>query len=199
MTDGLRWRGGSGFRYEEKLDGCWRVEELPQATVCGELMRDDRFYAFDILSLYGQDLRPLPLCERLAALDTLGLQRPAAGHGGEFLEAVLSRGGEGIVAKNLAAPWGDAWAKCKRSQVFYCRVTDLDQWTGGVHLADRDTGEKRGKMPLRGGKFERVQVGSILKVEAYGLTKNGLLREARPDKDAADSWLVSFSRSAISL
>jgi hypothetical protein len=75
--------------------------------------------------------------------------------------------------------------------VFYCRVTDLDPWRGSVILADRDSGEKRGKMPLRGGKFEQVRVGSVLKVEAYGLTAKGLLREARPDHDAPGSWLVA--------
>jgi hypothetical protein len=104
---------------------------------------------------------------------------------------VLARGGEGVVRKRLDAPWGCHWEKCKRSQVFYCRVTDLDQWSGGVFLADLNTGEKRGKMPLREGKFELVRVGSVLKVEAYGLIARGMLREARPDRDGPGSWLVA--------
>jgi ATP-dependent DNA ligase len=157
--------------------------------VAGELMRDGQFFAFDVLRYDGQDLRPLPLWERLKVLDTMKLPRPAVGSGGEFLEAVLARGGEGVVAKPLDAAYGAPWTKCKRSQVFYCRVTGLDPWTGGVFLADRDSGEPRGKMPLRS-KIERVRVGSILKVEAYGLTSRGMLREARPDKDEPGSWLV---------
>jgi ATP-dependent DNA ligase len=192
LADGLRWRAGNGWRYEEKLDGCWHVEELPHATtVVGELMRGGQFFAFDVLRYKGQDLRPLALCERLTVLDGMKLPRPTTGSGGAFLAAVLERGGEGVVAKPLNSPYGVGWLKCKRSQVFYCRVTDLDPMRGSAILADSVTGEKRGKLPLRGGKFELVRVGSILKVEAYGLTAKGLLREARPDHDEPDSWLVS--------
>ena len=155
-------------------------------------MQGGQFYAFDILNCEGQDLRSLPLSERLKALDGMNLLRPASGPGGAFLAAVLEHGGEGVVAKRLDAPWGVPWYKAKRSQVHYCRVIGLDQWHGSVILADRDSGEKRGKLPLRGCKFEMVRVGSILKVEAYGLTAKGMLREARPDHDAPGSWLVRY-------
>ena len=192
LADGLRWRAGNGWRFEEKQDGRFHVEYLPHATVAGELMRGGQFYAFDVLNCEGQDTRSLPLCERLTILDAMKLPRPAVGSGGEFLEAVLARGGEGVVAKRLDAPYGVGWIKCKRSMVYFCQVIGLDQWTGGVFLADRDSGEKRGKMPLRGGKFDRVRVGSVLKIEAYGLTARGMLREARPDRDAPGSWLASY-------
>ena len=190
METGLRWRAGGGWRYEEKMDGQFHVEELPHATVLGELMRDGRFFAFDVMSYDSQDLRPLPLRERLKILDGMNLPRPAVGSGGEFLEAVLARGGEGVVAKQLDSPYGATWHKCKRTQVFYCRVTDLDPYRGSVVLADLDTGEKRGKMALHS-RFDLVRVGSIVKVEAYGLTARGMLREARPDHDMPGSWLVS--------
>jgi len=192
METGLRWLAGNGWRYEEKMDGRFHVEELPHATVVGELMRDGRFFAFDALCYNGQDLRSLPLCERLTVLDSMNLPRPASGSGGAFLASVLAAGGEGVVAKRLDAPWGVPFYKCKRTQVFYCRVTGLDHSTGGVMLADRDTLQPRGKMPLRGGKFEQVQLGSLLKVEAFGLTARGLLREARPDHDTPGSWLLSI-------
>ena len=45
LSEGLRWRPGSGWRYEEKLDGRWHVEDLPRATVVGELMRNGAFFA----------------------------------------------------------------------------------------------------------------------------------------------------------
>jgi hypothetical protein len=61
---------------------------------------------------------------------------------------------------------------------------------GSAILADRDTGEKRGRVALHS-RFDRVRVGSVLKVEAYGLHRSGLLREARLDRDAPDSWMVS--------
>jgi hypothetical protein len=191
LADGLKWRGGGGYRFEEKADGRFHVRELPHATIVGELVRCGKFIAFDVLNYNGQDVRPLPLSERLTILDAMNLLRPAVGSGGAFLAQVLGDGGEGVVRKRLDAPYGVAWEKCKGCMVFYCRVTDLDPWRGSVILADRDSGEKRGKMPLRGGKFEQVRVGSVLKVEAYGLTAKGLLREARPDHDAPGSWLVA--------
>jgi hypothetical protein len=191
METGLRWRAGNGFREEEKLDGRWHVEELPCATVIGELMPGGQFYAFDILNCEGQDLRPLPLSERLKILSMVpNILRPE--HGGpELLARVLARGGEGVVRKRLDQPYGAQWEKCKRVSVFYCRVADLDPMRGSAILVDRDSGEKRGKLPLRN-RYEQVRVGSILKVEAFGITARGLLREARLDKDSPDSWLISF-------
>src|ERR1022692_283265 len=154
LADGLKWRGGNGWRYEENLDGQLHVEELPHATaVIGELMRGGQFFAFDVLNYNGQDLRSLPLSERLMVLDGMNLPRPATGCGGVFLGAVLSRGGEGVIAKRLDAPWGVPWYKCKRCMVYYCRVADLDGWHGSVVLADRDSGEKRGKLALHS-KFD---------------------------------------------
>jgi len=129
LAAGLRWTGGNGLHYEEKMDGQFHVEELPHnTTVVGELMRDGSFFAFDVLRYDSQDVRSLPLCERLTILDGMNLPRPAVGSGGAFLAAVLARGGEGVVRKRLDAPWGTPWEKCKRSQVFYCRVTGLDQF-----------------------------------------------------------------------
>ena len=81
--------------------------------------------------------------------------------------------------------------KCKRCQVSLCRVTGLDHMRGSVELADAASGQLRGKLPLRG-KFDRVRVGSVLKVEAYGLTARGMLREARLDRDTPASWLASY-------
>lgn len=192
METGLRWRDGAGWRYEEKMDGQFHVEELTHATtVIGELMRDGQFFAFDVLHYEGQDLRPLPLCERLTVLDGMNLPRPAVGSGGAFLASVLAAGGEGVVAKHLDPPWGVPFYKCKRRQVYYSRVTGLDQRTGSAILADRDSGEMRGRVALHG-RFERVRVGSVLKVEAFGLTARGMLREARLDRDPNNAWLASF-------
>jgi hypothetical protein len=186
------------------MDGKFALEKTAGCIVAGERMPDGLFYAFNVAQAFGEDVRRRPFRERLAVLDgwtALGVclespwqphwRRPATGNGGEFLEAVLARGGEGIVASHWAAPWGAMQFKCKRSQAFICRVTGLDAMRGSVELADAASGQPRGKLPLRG-KFDRVRLGSVLKVEAFGLTARGMLREARLDKDTETSWLEAY-------
>ena len=168
-------------------------------------MASGEFYAFD---LRGPEFERAPLRERLVALDaltgTLGLLRPAVGCGGEFLEAVLARGGEGVVVKDLAGLPGATWTKIKRVQVFYGIVRDLNLGKGSVRVdllhpsfldtpsfepSNYATGDNGGWVAL-GPRFEAVKIGDVLKLEAYGQHKSGLLREARLDKDFPGSWLV---------
>ena len=49
-----------------------------------------------------------------------------------------------------------------------------------------------GHVALRGGKCDRVLVGSIVKVEGFGLTAAGMIREPRVCGDTPTSWLVKF-------
>jgi hypothetical protein len=204
LATGLRWRGGGDYHYAEKMDGKFCLEESAGCIVAGEKMPDGRFFAFNVAQAFGEDVTRRPFRERLALLDVWTAsgvapgnpwlphwRPPASGNGGEFLEAVLERGGEGVVASHWGAPWGAMQFKCKRCQVFLCRVTGLDPMRGSVALADAASGQPRGKLPLRG-KFDRVRVGSILKIEAFGLTARGMLREARLDRDAPGSWLASY-------
>jgi len=192
LAEGRRWRGGAGWRYEEKLDGRWCVRECDRALLVGEAMRDGRFFAFDVVRYAGQDLRPLALRERLQVLDDLtqgelrgAFLRPATGQGGEFLEAVLAAGGEGIVAKPLSAPWGASlWFKCKRVETFDCVVTEKNLARGSIRLALN--GEDCGWCPaLRA--FESLRVGDVVEIAAYRRNVSGKFREpqfirARPDK-----------------
>jgi hypothetical protein len=169
-----------------------------------------RYVVHNIVGIDGEDVRHRPLRERWAELVRIARDFPPyirmcrTGAGGEFLEAIVAEGGEGVCVHDLNAPWGAQAIKCKRSQVFYCAVTELNPWTGAArigylapefHLSpcpDLRAEGDAGWLPLRGGKFDRVRVGSVLKVEAYGRTANGLLREARLDKDTPDSWLVRY-------
>jgi len=210
LAVGLRWRGGGDYHFAEKMDGKFTLETVHAGgggpcIVAGEKMPDGTFYAFNVAQAFGEDITRRPFAERIRLLDTwtaMGTmrnspwlphwRRPATGNGGEFLEAVLARGGEGVVASHWQAPWGCQQFKCKRAQVFLCVVTALDPARGSVALADAATGQARGQLPLRGGKFERVRVGSVLKVEAFGAHASGLLRESRPDQDSPTSWLVQF-------
>lgn len=194
---------------------------LTGTTTVGEHVADGRFVAFDLVQLGTEDIRNWPLRERWRALKAIH-NLPAmvsivpAVNGGEGLEAVLAAGGEGVVAKDLSSPYGMGLWKAKRQEVFYCAVTELNQ-TGRqtvrlgllpsgllpsviYDLRDFQPGADTplqdlpdaGWMPLRGTKFDRVRVGSVLKVEAHGRHPSGLLREARPDQDTPDSWLVRW-------
>jgi bifunctional non-homologous end joining protein LigD len=85
------------------------------------------FFVFDLMFEKDQDLRPLPLAERKARLDTL-LKRAKTGAHLRYVEHLASRGDavlqsacrihlEGIVSKRLDAPYnsgrGDSWTKAK--------------------------------------------------------------------------------------
>ena len=198
LAAGLRWHGGnySGFMFQEKSDGRHEFADIGGAVVNAERMAGGELVVNDIVSRQGQDMRGESTWNRWAELQSLApfagnIRLCRVGQGAEFLEAELAIGGEGVVAKPLDAPFGANWFKCKRSQVFLCAVAKLDHMRGSVELADAATGQARGKLPLRG-KFDRVRVGTVLKVEAFGLTERGMLREARLDRDTETSWLVSY-------
>lgn len=184
LTDGLRWRPSADWRFEEKLDGRWHEKRIGQSVIVGELMPSGDFFAFDIVIHIGVDVRPLALCERLTILNTFNLARPATGCGGEFLEAVLSRGGEGVVAKRLDAPFGVDWWRCKRIASFDCVVTERDCARGSIRLSL--DGQDVGWCPARQA-FDSIGCGDVVEVAAFGRHGSGKLREARfirlrPDK-----------------
>jgi ATP-dependent DNA ligase len=184
LQTGIAWCG-RGLRWEEKLDGRWHVLAIGASRITGELMRDGRFFAFDVPIYEGQDVRRLPLRERLKILDTFPLLRPATGLGGDFLRTVLARGGEGFVAKDLDAPFGVGWTKCKRSESHDLVVTGRREDTGVLELATL-AGESRGNCPAKA-MFDRIAVGDLVEVACHSLTAAGKLREprfvrCRPDK-----------------
>ena len=115
FADALHSRWPAGLRWEEKMDGVFEVVPVQLGQILGERMSSGEFFAFD---LRGPEFDRAPLRERLVALDALtgqlGLLRPAVGCGGEFLEAVLARGGEGVVVKDLAGLPGATWTKIKQ-------------------------------------------------------------------------------------
>ncbi len=103
----------------------------------------------------------------------------------------ISAGWEGAVAKPMAGNFGEGWIKIKRVENFICRVSGLNPSKSSVSIVDATTGQARGNLALRL-RFDRVRVGSLLKVVAMQEHKSGLLREARLDNDTPNSWLVRF-------
>jgi len=119
-----------GYHLSEKMDGVWCLREIAGSLLAGERMRDGRFYVFDIPVVSGQDISREPLRFRLKVLADFIREHPEVlpvptGSGGEFLAAVLGRGGEGIVAKPYNAAFGVGWCKVKRFETHDVLVTEL--------------------------------------------------------------------------
>jgi DNA ligase-1 len=115
-------------------------------------------YFFDLLHLDGTDLVDSPGAERLAALDRLvpeahriaRLETGDPGAAEAFVADVLARGHEGVVVKNLAAPYdagrrGSAWVKVKPVHTLDLVVLAVEWgsgrrrgWLSNIHLGARD-------------------------------------------------------------
>ena len=104
--------------------GLERFGDVPRAIEAGGPFV---FYAFDLLSLDGQDLAPLPLTDRRARLEGLFARVPPRGmlrlspvldgDGAALFARVGEAGGEGLVSKLRSAPYRSgrsaAWVKSK--------------------------------------------------------------------------------------
>lgn len=198
LAEARHWRAGGNFLFQIKMDGRFEVIERDGYTMAAELMRDGTRYAHTLLGVPGQSLQNVNLREAMPELrrivprfQDVKIRLCPEFSGGEGLEAALAAGHEGGVAKDLDAPYGEMLC-CKRIWEGLACVTGFCGGTQSVTIADAATGEPRGKIALRGGKIDRVRVGSVLKVQGMGLTERGLIREPRLCADAPDSWLVKF-------
>jgi DNA ligase 1 len=119
-------------------------------------------FFFDVLHLDGRDLLDEPLHVRLDALDALlsapehtplrmpGVRRPTAEQAADVLEAALAAGHEGVVVKDLGAPYaagrrGSAWQKVKPVHTLDLVVLGAEWGYGrrtgklsNIHLGARD-------------------------------------------------------------
>ncbi|HEX2678970.1 MAG TPA: ATP-dependent DNA ligase [Polyangiales bacterium] len=134
-------------RFGRKLDVHTLRAELPLSA----------FY-FDLLHLDGEDLLDRPARERVQRLDALlpVAQRvarsvpPNVASAEEFMEQALSRGHEGLMAKNPDAAYeagrrGGAWLKIKRAHTLDLVVLAVEWgsgrrkgWLSNLHLGARD-------------------------------------------------------------
>jgi DNA ligase-1 len=114
-------------------------------------------FFFDLLHLDGRDLIDRPAAERFAALaEAVGeravprLVTADPGAAEAFFAAALARGHEGLMAKDLAAPYaagsrGSAWLKIKRVHTLDLVVLAAEWghgrrrgWLSNLHLGARD-------------------------------------------------------------
>ena len=191
IADVLRWKA-SEFRLEEKLDGKFSTKLIGGLLVAGEQMRSGDFIAFDCLQVNSQDIKNEPLRVRLQQLNSLpDILRPSTGHGVEFAEAILSKGGEGIVAKRWEAPFDASMYAIKRTIELRCLVTEILPFQA-VKIADEQSGDERGKVKIAAFKISKIRVGSIIKVVGMNLTDRGMVREPRLCCDSPDSWLIKY-------
>ncbi|WP_139978457.1 ATP-dependent DNA ligase [Nocardioides litoris] len=166
-------------------------QETASRTAMGEGVRVTPYF-FDVLHLDGRDLIDSPGHERAAALEALVpaehrvprlvTSDPEAAEA--FVAEVLAAGHEGVVVKDLAAPYaagrrGAAWVKVKPVHTLDLVVLAVERgsgrrrgWLSNIHLGARD--------PERPGAF--VMVGKTFK----GMTDEVLAWQTERFTELAD-------------
>lgn len=161
-------------------------------------------YFFDLLHLEGQDLLDSPAAARLAALDTLvpaanRVPRLVSGdpeQAAAFLADAIASGHEGVVVKNLAAPYdagrrGSAWVKVKPVHTLDLVVLAVEWGSGrrvgrlsNIHLGARDA--ETGELVMLGKTFKGMtdevlawQTERFLELETH---RQGHVVHVRPEQ-----------------
>lgn len=203
LEQAMAW--GSG-RMTRKMDGEFEAREINGLTVAGQLMRPKSggfFTASDKarMALKGEFWVALDIVSNDTTLVRLGqlieLTHSFDGTTQTIVEPVeniadcMAGGAEGCVWQGWDWPYGQILAYKARWEG-RCVVTGHCGGSQSMTIADAATGQPRGRITLRGGRCDRVRVGSIIKVNGMSLTDDGKIREPVLDNDAPDSWLVSF-------
>lgn len=133
-------------------------ETASRTATHGEATAHVSGFFFDLLHLDGRDLLDAPLSERLAVLDALvpeahrvhRVQTADPQEAESFAASVLRDGQEGVVVKDLAAPWeagrrGGGWIKVKPVHTLDLVVLAVEWgsgrrtgWLSNIHLGARD-------------------------------------------------------------
>jgi ATP-dependent DNA ligase len=177
-------------RYGDRSAGLPQIARfypgLDGTVLDGELF-NGHFYAFDIPFHKGADLRQRPLRERRLALaaalhemcNPLVIPVPTWASGIEAMFThVTSHGGEGLVVKDLEAPYGERWAKMKKSYTVSCVVTALNPGAAGgsftLSVYDRGALVEVGRAIGGNESF----LGRVVDAFAQEVTAHGRLRHA---------------------
>lgn len=174
---------------------CWKSHAFDGVLV------DKTYFIFDILMLDFMDVRKRPFYERRILLRSLALPDwcrlvPNGKNIGEFIEAVVQNGGQGVVLKSLLQPYGKAeWIKVERTST-------EDVVIMAIHEHDRcvTVGQFRGETLVEcgtvfmGSLLGDTYAGQVIEV-AVGRNpsvipfKNARFLRFRPDKVAANCRL----------
>jgi len=177
-----------------------------QAALSEGDSRDLIFFAFDLLFADGEDLRPLPLSERKARLkeplSRLKDKRQQIRYvehfetaGDQVLESASRMGFEGIVSKQLGAPYrsgrGGSWVKAKSRTG---QEVIIGGWTQeGAKLRSLIAGVHRGRKLVHVGRVgtgfsESVMRQVLPKLKAVESDKSPFAADAGPRKEANMHW-----------
>jgi len=170
-------------RFGRKLDVERMRQELPMTP-----------YWFDLLYLNGSPMLDEPQARRFGALKELTPEfviphTVAAGlrQGEEFLEQALSRGHEGIMAKDAEAAYaagarGQSWLKVKRARTLDLVILAAEWghgrrrgWLSNLHLGARDT--QKGGFAMLGKTFKGL-TDEMLAWQTQELVKIEIARDA---------------------
>lgn len=185
---------GNSITYEAPipLPASWS-----QHVIDGELT-NNAYHLFDLLVFRNKDIRNWPLSERRKALRSLSLptwcRHVANGaNTGEFLEAVMRDGGEGVVLKRLSETYySGAWIKIDGVRTEDAVVVGLHEQERTVTIAQWQ-GDKLvecGSLVL-GSIFEQAWLGQVVEISVDKRHPSGRFTGVnfvrfRPDKLATD-------------
>ena len=199
LEQAMAW--GSG-RMTRKMDGEFEAREINGLTVAGQLMRPKSggfFTAADrsMFAMLGEFWVALDVVSNEPTDVRSGILEEYRLAGGLVVEdvhdiaATMAAGAEGVCWQAWDWPYGEILTVKQRWEGV-CAITGHCGGSQSMTIADATTGQPRGRITLRGGRCDRVRVGSIIKVNGMSLTDDGKIREPVLDNDAPDSWLVSF-------
>ena len=145
------------FPFKAALKGCVFDGELFSKGLSSDAQHDmlhgrAEYHVFDVLFANGKFVGHLPLYKRIAIRDSLAKHFP---HWMKLvrntrniqwlIKEVLKRKGEGIIIKDLSAPYGEGWEKVKTEiteDVLICGYEDTNSaaykkkgWIGSIKIA----------------------------------------------------------------
>ena len=104
-----------------------------------------------------------------------GFKIPKSGTGADFITSTIEAGGEGVVAKPIAARFGRDWLKIKRVETYDVRITAKLQNAVAIEFEN----QAAGKCPIYGANHEAARIGGIIEIAAMRRNASGKFREPR--------------------